>query len=130
MNRATSIMIVVLFATAVSSAQPTITVPSNTTAARSSRLLIQGSGFGALQRGGRVDIGGIVAQLPRWSDTLLAAYIPEKALTGAVNVQVFDSTGSASNAVRKATISASLAGGKKNATLNCDAVKRSICATA
>jgi hypothetical protein len=92
-------MIVVLFAAAVSSAQPTITVLSNTTAARSSRLLIQGSGFGALQGGGRVDIGGIVAPLTRWSDTLLAAYIPEKALIGAVNVQVFDSTGSASNAV-------------------------------
>src|ERR1700704_1766568 len=99
MNQATRIMIVLLFAAAVAWAQPTITVLSNTTAARSSRLLIQGSGFGAVQGSGRVEMGGIVAPLTRWSDTLLAAYVPEKALIGAVNIQVFDSTGSASNVV-------------------------------
>ena len=68
-------------------------------AARSSRLLIQGSGFGTVQGGGHIEIGGMVAPLTRWSDTLLAAYVPEKALIGAVNIQVFDSTGSASNVV-------------------------------
>jgi hypothetical protein len=99
MNQATRIMIVLLFAAAVAWAQPTITVLSNTTAARSSRLLIQGSGFGAVQGSGRVEMGGIVAPLTRWSDTLLAAYVPEKALIGAVNIQVFDSIGSASNVV-------------------------------
>ena len=99
MIRATKIMILFLFAATLASAQPTITALSNTTADRSSRLLIQGSGFGAVQGGGHVDIGGIVAPLTRWSDTLIAAYVPEKASIGAVNVQVFDSTGSASTAV-------------------------------
>jgi hypothetical protein len=52
-----------------------------------------------MQGGGNVDIGSIVSPLTRWSDTLLAAYVPEKASLGTVNVQVLDSTGSASNAV-------------------------------
>jgi hypothetical protein len=95
--RATRIMIVLLFAATVASAQPTITGLSNTSAARSSRLLIQGSGFGAVQGNGRVAIGGRIAPLTRWSDTLIAAYIPETAPIGAGNVQVFDATGSASN---------------------------------
>ena len=77
MIRATRIMIVLLFAATVASAQPTITGLSNTTASRSSRLLIQGSGFGALRGSGHVDIGGRIAPLTRWSDTLIAAYIPE-----------------------------------------------------
>jgi hypothetical protein len=90
-------MIVLLFAATVASAQPTITGLSNTTASRSSRLLIQGSGFGALRGSGHVDIGGRIAPLTRWSDTLIAAYIPETAPIGPGNVQVFDATGSASN---------------------------------
>src|SRR4030081_178763 len=90
-------MIVVLFAAAVAPAQPTITGLSNTSAARRSPLLIQGSGFGAVQGNGRVPIGGPIAPLTRWSDTLIAAYIPETAPIGAGNVQVFDAAGSASN---------------------------------
>jgi outer membrane protein assembly factor BamB len=89
----------VLLIAASAAAQPTITGLSVSTAARSGRLLIQGSGFGSMQVGGHVDIGGIVAPLTRWSDTLLATYVPERASIGTVNVQVFDSTGSASNAV-------------------------------
>jgi len=50
-------------------------------AARSSRLLIQGSGFGTVQGGGHIEIGGMVAPLTRWSDTLISAYVPEKAPT-------------------------------------------------
>jgi hypothetical protein len=38
-------------------AQPTITSVSGTTSARSSRVLIQGSGFGSLQGAGHVEIG-------------------------------------------------------------------------
>jgi outer membrane protein assembly factor BamB len=99
MNRATRIMIVLLFAATLASAQPTITALSNTTAARSGRLLIQGSGFGSQQGSGHVEIGGLVAPLTRWSDTLLAAYIPEQAPIGTLNVQVFDSQGFSSNTV-------------------------------
>lgn len=82
---------------ATAAAQTTINSLSSTTAPRSGRLLIQGSGFGAVQGSGRVEIGGIVAPLTRWSDTLIAAYVPEAAPTGTVSVQVFDSTGAASN---------------------------------
>lgn len=78
-------------------AQPTITSISPATASRSSRVLIQGSGFGALQGSAHVSIAGISAPVTRWSDTLVAAYIPESASIGASNVQVFDSNGAASN---------------------------------
>jgi hypothetical protein len=88
-----------LLVAAAAVAQPNITSLSSSTAARSSRVLIQGSGFGAAQGNGHVVIGGAVSPLTRWSDTLLAAYVPEKATVGTVNVQVFDSTGSASNTV-------------------------------
>jgi outer membrane protein assembly factor BamB len=88
-----------LLIAAAAVAQPNIAGLSSSTAARSSRVLIQGSGFGASQGGGRVEIGGITTPLTRWSDTLIAVYVPEKASIGTVNVQVFDSTGSASNTV-------------------------------
>src|ERR1035437_6517406 len=80
-------------------AQPTITSISPTTAARSGRLLIQGTGFGAVQGGGHVTVAGTVSPLTRWSDTLIAAYVPESALIGGGNVQVFNSQGAASNLV-------------------------------
>ena len=66
-----------LLIAAAAVAQPNITGLSSSTAARSSRVLIQGSGFGAAQGSGYIDIGGLVAPLTRWSDTLIAAYIPE-----------------------------------------------------
>ena len=89
----------VLLVAAAVVAQPKITGLSSPTAARSGRVLIQGSGFGAVQGSGHVNIGGILSPLTRWSDTLLALYVPEMASIGTVNVQVFDSTGAASNAV-------------------------------
>jgi len=86
-----------LLVAATALAQPSITSLSGATAARSSRLLIQGSGFGSLQGTGRVEIAGVSAPLTRWSDTLIAAYIPEAAVTGITNVQVFDAQGFSSN---------------------------------
>ena len=71
-----------LLIAATALAQPSITSLSSSTAARNSRVLIQGSGFGSLQGTGHVEIGGISAQLTRWSDTLIAAYVPEAAVTG------------------------------------------------
>jgi len=87
-----------LLIAAAAVAQPNITGLSSSTAARSSRVLIQGSGFGAARGSGRVQISGISAPLTRWSDTLIAAYVPESTPTGTVNLQVFTSAGS-SNAV-------------------------------
>jgi hypothetical protein len=46
---------------------------------------------------GRVEIGGIAAPLTRWTDTLIAAYVPEAASTGVANVQVFAADGTSSN---------------------------------
>ena len=54
-------------------AQPTISSISPSTAARSGRVLIQGSGFGTLQGSAHVTISGITAPFTRWSDTLVAA---------------------------------------------------------
>lgn len=98
MIRATRLLMLFLFAATLASAQPTITALSSTTADRSSRLLIQGSGFGAVQGSGRVEMAGIPALLTRWTDTLIAAYVPESAPIGSANVQVFTAGGS-SNAV-------------------------------
>ena len=83
-----------LLVAATASAQPTINSLSSTTAPRSGRVLIQGSGFGTAQGTGRVEIGGVVAPLTRWSDTLIAAYVPESSPTGTVSVQVFTPAGS------------------------------------
>ena len=86
------------FLIAAAAVAQTITGLSSATAARSSRVLIQGSGFGAVQGSGRVEIAGIPALLTRWTDTLIAAYVPESAPVGSANVQVFTAGGS-SNAV-------------------------------
>lgn len=85
-----------LLAVATAAAQPTINSLSSTTATRSSRVLIQGSGFGTAQGTAHVEIGGVVAPFTRWSDTLIAAYVPESAPTATVSVQVFNATGSSS----------------------------------
>jgi uncharacterized protein (TIGR03437 family) len=97
MSRLSRVFCLFLLVTATAAAQPTISSLSNSTAARSSRLLIQGSDFGTVQGTGHVEIGGTVAPFTPWSDTLIAAYVPEAAATGTVNVQVFDSTGASSN---------------------------------
>lgn len=93
-----------LLVAAAAVAQPNITGLSSSTAARSSRVLIQGSGFGAAQGGGRVEISGISAPLTRWTDTLIAAYVPESAVTGTVNVQVFTSGGSSNTVPLNVTL--------------------------
>jgi outer membrane protein assembly factor BamB len=49
-----------------------------------------------MQGGGHVEIAGVVAPLTRWSDTLLAACLPETASPGG-EVRVFASDGTASN---------------------------------
>jgi len=85
-----------LFAT-LAAAQPTITGLSTAQISRSSRILIHGSRFGTLQGIGRVEIGGLVAPVTRWKDTLIAAYIPETASVGVSNVQVFSADGTSSN---------------------------------
>ncbi|HVG91017.1 MAG TPA: PQQ-binding-like beta-propeller repeat protein, partial [Alphaproteobacteria bacterium] len=82
---------------ATAAAQHTINSLSSTTAPRSGRLLIQGSGFGTVQSTGHVEIGGVATPLTRWTDTLIAAYVPETTPTGTVNVQVFDAAGVSSN---------------------------------
>ena len=90
---------IVLALAATCGAQTAITSLSSTTAPRSGRLLIGGTGFGAGQGAGHVDIGGVAAPVTRWSDTLIAAYVPEDAPVGTVNVQVGISGGTASNLV-------------------------------
>jgi len=97
MNRIAKISFFVLVLTASAVAQVSITSLSKISAERSSRVLIQGSGFGTLRGSGHVNIGGIAAPLTRWSDTLISAYVPETAATGTVNVQVFNGQGFASN---------------------------------
>jgi IPT/TIG domain/PQQ-like domain len=88
-----------LFMVATAAAQPIIDSISSSTVPRSGRLLIEGSGFGVTQGSGHVEIGGITAPVTRWSDTLIAAYVPEAAPTGTVNVQVFTSATTSSNTI-------------------------------
>ena len=97
MIRATKNVCLFLLIAAAAAAQPTITALSNAAGVRSSRVLIMGSGFGTVQGNGRVNIGGTTAALTRWSDTLIAAYIPETTPAATVNVQVFDTQGFSSN---------------------------------
>ena len=97
MKRSTGLILLFLLSAVFAFAQPTITSIYPTTASRSGRVLIQGSGFGTLQGSAHVTIGGITAPFTRWSDTLVAAYVPESAAIGTGNVQVVDSGGAASN---------------------------------
>jgi hypothetical protein len=73
-------------ATALS--QPVITSLSASTLARSGRLRITGTGFGATQGSSTFRIGGVLALITTWSDTLVTAYVPEFSPTGPVNVQL------------------------------------------
>ena len=86
-----------LLFTTLAAAQPTITGLSSAQTSRSSRILIHGSGFGDLQGSGRVEIGGITAPFTRWTDTLIAAYVPEAAYMGVANVQIVAANGTSSN---------------------------------
>lgn len=78
-------------------AQPSISSLSASTLSRSGRLLIYGSGFGATQGTSQVEIAGLNALVTRWSDALIAAYVPESAPTGGATVRVIGG-GVASNA--------------------------------
>ena len=78
-------------------AAPSITSLSAASLDRSGRLLVNGTGFGATQATGRVTVGATKALVTRWSDTLIAAYVPESAPVGADPVQVVTDAG-ASNA--------------------------------
>ena len=66
--------------------------------ARSGRLLIFGTGFGANQGTGQVLIDGIGAIVTTWQDTEIHAYVPEAAPLGPVTVQVV-TPGGPSNAL-------------------------------
>ncbi|HLC42484.1 MAG TPA: PQQ-binding-like beta-propeller repeat protein [Methylomirabilota bacterium] len=86
------------FAQAQTATSPVIASLSATTLSRSGRLLIQGSGFGAAQGDGQVVVGGLTAPITRWSDSSIAAYVPETTALGSVFVQVL-AGGRASNAM-------------------------------
>ena len=99
MNQVLRNVLLSLLLAASAAAQPTITSISPTTAPRSGRLLIRGSGFGAVQGSGHVTVAGLPAPVTRWSDMLIAAYVPEASVVGADGVQVFNSQGAASNLI-------------------------------
>jgi len=69
-------------------ATPALGSLSATALTRSARLLIDGTGFGDVQGTSRVEIAGLPALVTRWSDTHIAAYVPEAAPVGAAGVVV------------------------------------------
>jgi len=68
--------------------RPQIALLSATSLTRSGRLLVHGSGFGAIQGASKLMIGGRAAPVTRWSDTLVVGYVPESAPLGTNFVQV------------------------------------------
>lgn len=72
---------------------PAISSLSATTLAQAGRLKISGSGFGAVQGTGVVQIGGVSAPVSNWSDSSITAYVPDAAAIGADNVQIITSGG-------------------------------------
>src|SRR6185295_879202 len=68
-------------------AAPLITSLSAASLARSGRLIIQGSNFGAGQ-GGQVRLGGLSAPVTRWTDTMIVAYVPEATPPGTSMVSI------------------------------------------
>jgi hypothetical protein len=82
---------------------PAISSLSATTLPRSGRLVIHGAGFGAEQGTSRVEIGGVAALTTRWSDTLIAAYVPEAAQLGRDSVQVATGAGGSNAATLEVT---------------------------
>ena len=57
------------------------------------RLRIFGENFGAIKADSEILIDGVAAPISRWSDTLVVAYVPELAHSGAVAVQVLTNSG-------------------------------------
>lgn len=84
-------------AQAALAATPQIDSLSTATATRSGRVLINGVHFGETQNGGYVEVGGVKAHISRWTNTLVAIYVPETTPTGSLSVVVFDDGGAASN---------------------------------
>lgn len=74
----------------------TIDSLSEASAARSSRLLVFGGGFGAEQGAGRVLVDGAAAIVTTWTDSEIHAYVPETASLGEVAV-VVEAAGGGSN---------------------------------
>jgi hypothetical protein len=89
---------------AISPAKPMITGLSASTLARSGRLRITGTGFGATQGFSSVQIGGHTALVTLWSDSLITAYVPELSPTGAVTVQVTTGAGPSTSAPLTVTL--------------------------
>ena len=75
---------------------PTLSSLSSATLAQAGRLIISGSGFGAEQGSGVVQIGGVSAPVSNWSDSSITAYVSDGSALGSDNVQVITS-GGASN---------------------------------
>ncbi|MDH3404364.1 MAG: PQQ-binding-like beta-propeller repeat protein [Acidobacteriota bacterium] len=76
-------------------AQPTIISTNSAALARSGRLSITGTGFGA---DGTVLVADLPSWVSTWTDTRIVAYVPEGAPLGATSV-VVDAGGQQSNAV-------------------------------
>jgi hypothetical protein len=92
-----------LFA-ATAHSQPVISALSASSLARSGRLLISGSGFGAAQGSSSVRIGAVTALVTHWSDTLITAYVPETTPTGNNEVEVITGSGSSNLAPLAVTL--------------------------
>jgi IPT/TIG domain/PQQ-like domain len=79
---------------AAATSTPTITSLSASSLARSGRLVISGSGFGATRMASSVQIASVAAPVSTWSDTAITAYVPESTPLGPVGVQVVTAAGS------------------------------------
>jgi hypothetical protein len=77
-------------------AQPVIASLDVTSAARSGRVMVRGSGFGDRMSGGTVTVGGVRAHFARWTDAAISVYIPESAAIGNTTIEVQTASGSAS----------------------------------
>jgi hypothetical protein len=89
---------------------PLVTSLSASTAPRSGRILIAGSGFGSEKGSNTVTIGGVLAPVSRWSDTQITAYAPEAAPLGSDGTVV--TVGGASSAAIPVTVTARQATGR------------------
>ena len=78
----------ILLIAGVAAADPIITSVSGTEFARSRRIAIEGTGFGANATGGTVLVGGFAALTSTWTDTRIVAYVPETAPLGTVPLSV------------------------------------------
>lgn len=81
-------------ARAATSAGPTISRVSKASPARSDRLVVTGSGFGAPVKSSHVLIAGVTAPFTAWTDVSVTAYVPEATPLGWATVQVATASGS------------------------------------